>query len=297
MPFGKKFRESDLAVHVGSRFGRLVINDMRRDYSNPDSKRQTLYAYCECDCGNVRRVNWYALKSGQTVSCGCRMREAAAENRAASAVLSERNGTRINGKATRLYRIYRGIKTRLYNPNVQEYPRYGGRGLDMCGEWRNDFQSFRKWALRNGYSDLLTIERVDNKKGYYPSNCIWATPKEQGKNTKKTVYVEYNGKREKLLDLTERFGLSHNLVWERIHKLGMSVEEAIARPPRIKNLPVYQYSLGGIYLKKHASIKEAASITGVNPSNIRACVSGANKSAGGYRWARELIGGERHTDT
>ena len=71
-------------------------------------------------------------------------------------------------KQSRLYRIWSCMKTRVYNPNRPQYSDYGGKGISVCCEWRNSFEAFRDWAMRNGYRDDLTIDRIDNDKGYYP---------------------------------------------------------------------------------------------------------------------------------
>ena len=83
---------------------------------------------------------------------------------------------------TRLYGIWRGIKRRCLNPNYHHFKNYGGRGITVCDEWLESFKSFYDWAMSNGYQDDLSIDRIDNDKGYDPSNCRWVTMAEQNKN-------------------------------------------------------------------------------------------------------------------
>lgn len=83
---------------------------------------------------------------------------------------------------TRLYRIWSCMKTRVGNPSRKQYSDYGGRGISICTEWKDNFTAFRDWAMKNGYRDDLTIDRIDNDRGYYPDNCKWSTRKEQTMN-------------------------------------------------------------------------------------------------------------------
>ena len=151
---------------IGKRFGRLtVLEECTVD-------KPGRFYKCVCDCGNTTRPIYApSLRLGRTKSCGCIHRE----------VLAARNT--IHGKYhTRLHGVWNCMKQRCNNPNNQKYKDYGGRGIKVCEEWLHDFQSFYDWAMSNGYADGLSIDRKDVNGDYEPSNCRWATMKEQRHN-------------------------------------------------------------------------------------------------------------------
>ena len=129
---------------------------------------------CKCDCGESVIVEASNLTTGHTRSCGCYKDERRIESH-----------TTHGGSHDRLHRIWSHIKTRCFNTNSKPYRWYGGSGITMCDEWRNDYSAFREWALSHGYDSDLTIDRIDNDGNYEPNNCQWITASENSKKSQR----------------------------------------------------------------------------------------------------------------
>lgn len=130
----------------------------------------------ECHCGNIFVATGNFIKTGHTKSCGCLKKKVNIIHGGRSALASSDH--------KRLYRIWCGMKSRCNNKKSSSYHYYGGRGIRLHQEWEESFESFRDWALSNGYDDSLSIERIDNNGNYQPSNCTWENHVKQGRNTR-----------------------------------------------------------------------------------------------------------------
>lgn len=126
----------------------------------------------------------------------------------------------------RLYGIWNGMRQRCTRANFPNYYNYGGRGIKICPEWENDFDAFYHWANSSGYEDNLTLDRVDNDKGYCPENCRWATVKEQSRNRKTNRFIEIDGKRRIVSDWANATGVPAVTICSRLNK-GYSPREAV----------------------------------------------------------------------
>lgn len=197
---------------TGLRFGRLTVTEMagRRN-------RQVLWK-CKCDCGKDVTVIGGNLRNNSTQSCGCL-------NKQNAAMRKRTHG----GTDTRLYRIWHNMKNRCQNRRTKDYEDYGGRGIEVCPEWRESFEAFRDWAVANGYQDHLTIERNDTDGGYCPDNCRWVTNKEQQSNRRNNHLVTYNGKTQTLQQWVEETGIKRGTLSDRLRK-GWSPERALTEP-------------------------------------------------------------------
>lgn len=139
------------------------------------TKSNSIRWECKCDCGKVFYETRTNLLSGNVKSCGC-----LATKRAK--MLNYKHG---ESHKTRLYRIWLNMNNRCNNKRDQNYENYGGRGITVCDEWRQNYMAFRDWALSNGYDEELTLDRINNDEGYRPDNCRWETLKQQANNRRK----------------------------------------------------------------------------------------------------------------
>ena len=133
------------------------------------------------------------------------------------------------GKASRLRCIWTNMCTRCGNPNSPRYADYGGRGIAVCEEWRHTFAPFEKWALENGYNDTLTLDRIDNSKGYCPDNCRFVTYAKNNQNRRDNVILEFNGESHCLTEWSRIMGIGQSVLSSRL-KRGWSVEKALTFP-------------------------------------------------------------------
>lgn len=189
---------------TGKTFGRLTAlsrgPDARNTYGRP-----IVQWHCLCICGNTALVRSSKLNSGHTASCGCLQRERSAET-----------ATKHGLRNSRAYNTWSNMKDRCHNPNSARYHLWGGRGIAVCDEWRDDFSAF--YAYMGEPPKGTTIDRIDNDKGYEPGNVRWATPIQQANNTRTTNRYELDGETRTLTEWAQAFGCSRDAVKLRLRR-------------------------------------------------------------------------------
>jgi len=157
---------------------------------------------CKCACGSEKYVNIYNLCTGKSISCGC--------------LSNHREFAKTHGlSSVPEYQAWKSIKARCYNVNHKDYPLYGGRGIIVCASWINSFPRFYH-DMGKKPSPKHSIDRVDFNGHYEPSNCRWATQKEQTNNTRRSIRVTFNGVLMTVSQLSEQTGIKESTIYHRI---------------------------------------------------------------------------------
>ena len=190
---------------IGQKFGELTVVE----FSHISKHQKTMWK-CKCDCGTEIIVQGSHLKSGHTTSCG-KHKEPTVEHGLTN---------------TRLYRIWASMKTRCTNQKNKNFHQYGGRGINICDEWLNDFETFYNWAMATGYNDLLTLERIDNNSDYCPSNCKWISIQEQQNNKRTSRFIEAYGEKHTVAEWGKKLGLNPGTIRTRL-RAGDTGEKAL----------------------------------------------------------------------
>ena len=192
---------------TGRRFGKLVVIEWAKSFRSNNKKT---FWKCLCDCGKETFVRADMLKSGNTKSCGCGMHPTGPLT----------HGETAYGKTSKLYSVWRAMKSRCLNSNDKYYRNYGGRGVFVCDDWLHDFAKFKQWAIGAGYKEGLSIDRIDNNSGYSPENCRWATRMQQQQNTRNNVLLTLHGKKLCIAEVARRLRVNYETMRHWIKKYG-----------------------------------------------------------------------------
>lgn len=161
------------------------------------------YGLFRCDCGEVKEVFVSSVVTEKSRSCKhCKWNYFGLSHEDYNSIIYAR----------------RRAINRCYNTKYAQYHRYGGRGITVCDEWLESQESFVRWAMASGWKKGLSLDRIDNDKGYSPDNCHWATDAEQARNKSSCIYLEHNGERKCLMDWCKEYGVPHHLPLNRINR-------------------------------------------------------------------------------
>lgn len=195
---------------TGQRYGKLVCLYRVENDNYGRSKWR-----CQCDCGKVIDTSSNYLRTGSVSSCGCLRHH-------------------INGSAyDKLYKRWIHMKQRCYDPNLKMYKYYGGRGIKVCDEWRNNYEAFREWAYENGYDDSLparecSLDRIDSNGDYEPGNCRWTDIYTQNNNKSDNRLITLNGETKTLAQWVRATGINRSTLENRIIRWGYDAEKLLS---------------------------------------------------------------------
>lgn len=201
---------------VGEKFNRWTIIEYCGSMAVGKSIKN--FVRCQCECGNIRKIQLSAVKSGTSKSCGCYTKE-----------MASKSNTTHGLSNTSEYKIWRGMLRRCYNKNRKDYPLYGGRGIKVSDEWVGDFLLFlNDMGFRP--SNKHSLDRIDNNKNYCKENCRWSTQSEQMTLCYSSVLIEINGVTKSLPVWLDQFKLKRSTYKTRISKQGMTPAQALTTP-------------------------------------------------------------------
>ena len=196
---------------TGHKFNRLTVIERM-----PNAPKGKTVWKCQCDCGNITIVRGSNLKTGQVKSCGC----------------AQKGWNCIHGDSnTPLYNHWYSMINRCENPNNHAFKDYGGRGIKVCEEW-HDYITFKKWVMETKpiSKQELTVDRIDVNGNYSPDNCRWTSRKIQARNRTSNILIEFEGKKQSLIEWCEELHLDYKRIHNRISKLHWTFEKAISTP-------------------------------------------------------------------
>jgi len=216
---GRKSRSIPVPSN-GDRFGRLIVLGMDLDRSVWKDRD---YFVCACDCGAKNSVRLDSLRSGAISSCGCWHDESSRQH-------NIKHGHLAIGGPRAEHKAWVGMIDRCHNPKHQSFRHYGARGISVCQEWRDSFESFLSHVGRRP-SDVLSIDRINVNGNYEPGNVRWADIKTQARNTRNNRIVHANGETLTMAEWVERSGITRRIIEGRMAR-GWTPEMAINTPAR-----------------------------------------------------------------
>ncbi len=245
-----------ICVEKGQIFGYLTVIKELASTTCP-SGQKVRWVQCKCSCGKIVTVSLYELtrKTNNQKSCGCygktlgslsitkyNQSELAKLHRQSRAQETDvRRAAKMQDAnyiaRRRLHNIHHSMLERCYNKKADSYKYYGGKGINVCDEWKNSFDTFVKWALTHGYNASLSLDRIDSNQSYCPENCRWVTKTIQANNTSRNVYIaSANGELKTIAEWGRVFNLPADIIRMRYIRRQNCVIEDINFPIRPKNI-------------------------------------------------------------
>lgn len=189
---------------TGTRFGRLVVVELIGKAANGKYQWK-----CKCDCGNYTIVKGNSLTTSHTKSCGCLEKETKRE-------VNTTHGLRRHP----LYGVWLNMKGRCYNSNNSHFKYYGGKGITVCNEWKNNFKLFYDWMINNGYEKGMSIDRIDNYLGYSPDNCRIIPFNKQSSNRTTNYAIMYEGLPYTIAELSKLLNVKSSTLYSKLRRHG-----------------------------------------------------------------------------
>lgn len=202
----KKFSNEYLNSLIGKKFNMLtIISYKKKDKCNRN------YFVCKCDCGNTTEIRANHLLNDNQYSCGC------IRTKYKDAVIG-----------TAIYNTWNRMMHRCYDVKNHKFKRYGQRGIKVCDEWKNNYDNFYNWSINSGFRIGLSIDRIDNDGNYEPSNCRWATRKQQMNNTSRNRCITFNNETHTLAEWSELLQIKYGTICSRLHR-GKPISQVLAK--------------------------------------------------------------------
>ena len=226
---------NDLEDFSGKKIDKLLVIRPIDVSNDPNYPKSTAWE-CLCDCGNITIKTPNQLRKNMHLNCGCDI------------------GHKDGRSAERLYGIFRGMHYRCENPQNDAYKWYGAKGISVCEEWSgyDGYDNFKEWALNNGYSDNLSIDRIDFNGDYKPNNCRWADFSIQANNTSRNIFLTYKGKTKTMTQWAKELGLTVATIRGRL-KYSDDIDKILSTP--IDTKYHHGYTDGTFVLKNNVQIK------------------------------------------
>lgn len=209
----KRYKTQRLDIQIGEKYNNLTII---KEVEKRNNRRHFL---CKCDCGNEKIIRIDGITSGHAKTCGCLQLQVAKKH---------------GFFGTRIYQTWVQMKARCFNEQHKHYKDYGGRGITVCDEWKDDFMTYYYWSIDNGYAENLSIDRIENDGNYEPSNCRWVSMQMQANNKRNNRLIEYNNQTHTLAEWSRILGINYKTLKARIITMCWDVKRAFETPVAIK---------------------------------------------------------------